>query len=318
MIWLIGSNGMLGQEIARQLDKNNISWIGSNSDVDITNSQALDSFALSHDIDAGRTGNAIEKGFIPQKITWVINCAAYTKVDQAESEEELAKAVNAEGAKNVARATRKIGAKLIHISTDYVYDGLGKTPYTEGMAVNPISVYGKTKLAGEEAVQKEMTKYYIIRTSWLYGSKGPSFVNKIAKAMNEKEELSIVNDQWGTPTCAMDLAQAIIKIIKTSDNAQSLFGKKAAIPYGIYNYSNMGEITWFDFAAKIYDLGKKYSKITNNCILKPCTTQDYPTAAKRPQYSVLSKDKITSSLKIKIPKWDESLEKFIKSNNFSI
>ena len=191
-------------------------------------------------------------------------------------------------------------------------------PYTEGMEKKPLGVYGETKSLGEDAVQKEMTQYYILRTAWLYGFEGKNFVYTMTKLMNSKSELSVVNDQKGTPTNAFDLANVVIKIIQTSDNAHHLFGKNSAIPYGIYQYTNLGEITWFDFAKKIFEFGKKYGRIEANCQILPCSTEDYPTPAKRPAYSVLSKEKIQKALKVKIPNWDDSLEKFIKSNRFSI
>lgn len=318
MIWLIGSKGMLGSEIARQLTEKHISWVGSDRDVDISDPQALLNFADSHDTSAGCTGRTASNGKVPEKITWVINCAAYTAVDKAESDAELAKILNEDGPRNIARATRKIGAKLIHISTDYVFDGTGSVPYTETMAKKPLGVYGVTKAAGEDAVEKEMTQYYILRTAWLYGFDGKNFVYTMTKLMNDRDALNVVSDQKGTPTCAMDLAAAIIKIIETSDKAPGLFGKKSAIPYGVYHFTNLGETTWFEFARRIYELGKKYARIQSDCSVNPCTTEEYPTPAKRPAYSVLDKSKIQNALRIKIPSWEESLEKFIKSPRFEI
>ncbi len=316
MVWLIGCKGMLGTELGKQLTEHNIPWVGSDTDVDITDLEALDNFAESHDISANRTGNAAAKRNIPRKITWLINCAAYTAVDKAEEEPERAAALNEYGPRNIARAARKIGAKLIHISTDYVFDGNSREPYTEEMPRNPCGVYGQTKAAGEIAVEKEMTQYYILRTAWLYGFDGKNFVYTMTNAMNSRNEVKVVKDQYGTPTFAGDLASLIIKIIQTSDNAPRLFGKNSAIPYGIYQFTDLGETNWFEFAQKIYALGKKHRKITSECKVTPCTTEEYPTAAKRPEYSVLSKDKIQHFLKVKIPQWEESLEKFIKSDRF--
>ncbi len=318
MVWLIGCNGMLGKEISKQLAENNIPWIGTDTDVDITDAESLDNFAQSHDSATNRTGNAVANGKIQGKISWIINCAAYTAVDKAEEDAEKAKKLNEQGPRNIARTARHVGAKLIHFSTDYVFDGSGSEPYTEDMEKKPLGVYGETKSLGEDAVQKEMTQYYILRTAWLYGFEGKNFVYTMTKLMNSKSELSVVNDQKGTPTNAFDLANVVIKIIQTSDNAHHLFGKNSAIPYGIYQYTNLGEITWFDFAKKIFEFGKKYGRIEANCQILPCSTEDYPTPAKRPAYSVLSKEKIQKALKVKIPNWDDSLEKFIKSNRFSI
>lgn len=318
MIWLIGCKGMLGTELGRQLTANNIPWVGTDRDVDITDPDALDTFAQSHDTSSSRTGFAVSTGSISGKITWVVNCSAYTDVNKAESESDLAKKLNEDGPRNIARTARHVGAKLIHISTDYVFDGTENTPYTEEMSKKPLGVYGQTKAAGEDAVQKEMTQYYILRTAWLYGFDGHNFVYTMTKAMNTNESVKVVEDQKGSPTFAGDLAQVIIKIIVTSANAHGLFGKNSAIPYGIYHCTDIGETNWFAFTKKIYEYGKKFGRITHDCTINPCTTEEYPTPAKRPQYSVLSKEKIQKSLKIKLPKWEDSLEKFMKSDRFEI
>lgn len=318
MIWLIGANGMLGTELAKQLTENNISWIGSDKEIDITDQNALDSFALSHSPSAERTGYSAQQGHIGKKINWIINCAAYTNVDKAETEQDECFKLNKDGPLHIARTARRINAKLIHISTDYVYDGTSAIPYTEDKPFCPINIYGKSKAEGETLIQKEMTQYYILRTSWLYGFNGKNFVYTMTNAMNNKKSISIVSDQKGSPTFASDLASLIIKIIETSENAHTLVGKKSALPYGTYNYTNEGEISWYDFAQKIYKLGKKYKKITNECFLEQCSSQEYKTEAQRPSYSVLSKEKIQKALKIKIPKWNVSLEKFIKSKQFDL
>ena len=318
MIWLIGCKGMLGTEVGRQLSANNIACVGTDREVDITDYDMLENFATSHDSVANRTGLTASTGAIAGKITWVINCSAYTDVNKAETEPDLAKKLNEDGPKNIARAARHVGAKLIHISTDYVFDGTGNVPYTEDMPKQPIGVYGVTKAAGEDAVEKEMTQYYILRTAWLYGFDGHNFVYTMTKAMDSHPDVKVVQDQKGTPTCAVDLASVIIKIILTSSNAHGLFGKNSAIPYGIYHCTDIGETNWYAFTKKIYELGKKYKRITNECTINPCTTEEYPTPAKRPAYSVLSKDKLQKALRIKLPKWEDSLERFIKSDSFEI
>ena len=318
MVWLIGYKGMLGSEIANQLTENKIQWIGSDRDVDITNPVELRKFAQSHETSANRTGLTVRKGTVPEKITWVINCAAYTAVDKSESDQELCEKLNAEGPLNIARVTRELGAKLIHISTDYVFDGTATTPYTEETPKQPLGVYGVTKAKGEDEIEKEMTQYYILRTAWLYGFNGKNFVYTMTNLMNTRDEIKVVGDQKGTPTCAIDLASVILKIIMQSDRAPLLFGKKSALPYGVYHFTNLGETTWHEFARKIYELGKKHGRITKDCNVMSCTTEEYPTPAKRPAYSVLSKDKIAAGLRYKIPKWEESLEKFIRSPRFEI
>lgn len=318
MIWLIGHKGMLGTELGRQLTEHKIAWVGSGHEVDITKTEDLSVFASSHDRAANRTGSAVAKGTVSEKISWVINCAAYTNVEKAEDEDEAPKVklINEDGTRNIARVARTIGARLIHISTDYVFDGEAREPYTEDAQKNPLGVYALTKANAENAIQKEMTQYYILRTAWLYGFEGDNFVYTMTRAMNANEQVQVVDDQKGTPTFAGDLAALIIKIIQTAENAPKLFGKNSAIPYGIYNYTNAGETTWFDFAQKIYEFGHKYKRITQACAVHSCTSQEFVQKAKRPAYSVLNTEKIQKALKIKIPHWQESLERFIKSNKF--
>ena len=318
MVWVIGANGMLGQELCRQLTQIGMTWIGSGSEVDITKVDDLETFTQSHDQSANRTGYSVAKKKVPAKIEWVINCAAYTDVEGAEDEPEKAMKVNAEGALNIARATRKIGAKFIHFSTDYVFDGMAKSPYSEDNPKNPVNEYGKSKLAGEDAIQKEMTQYDIIRSSWLYGFDRPNFVYKMISEMSTNDSVQAVADQKGSPTFAGNLANVAIKIMQTSINAHHLFGKNAAVPYGVYHYADSGEATWCSFAEKIYALAKKYKRISNNCNINPISSADLSLKAKRPVYSVLSTAKISSSMKIKIPSWEESLEKFIKSDLFKV
>ncbi|MBP5695913.1 MAG: dTDP-4-dehydrorhamnose reductase [Treponema sp.] len=288
MIWLIGNKGMLGTEVARQLEENKIDFIGSDRDVDFTDEAATEKFT------AGK------------KIDFIINCAAYTAVDKAESEYELAEKLNADGPRNIARLAKRIGAKLVHISTDYVFDGSGSTPRTEDMEINPIGVYGETKAHGEKAVAEEMDEFYIIRTAWLYGWAGKNFVYTMIRAMNTHDSVKVVNDQKGTPTFAGDLAAVIVKIIKSN------------VPYGIYHCTDLGEITWWDFTNEIKRQGIECGLVVNpRCAVNPCSTEEYPTPAKRPAYSVLSKDKIQKALGIKLPDWKESLGIFLKSDMFN-
>ena len=316
MIWVIGHKGMLGSELASQLSSSKIPWVGSDSDVDITDIEALDAFAQSHDTSANRTGGSVAKKVVPPKITWVINCAAWTNVDGAEDNKEKAASLNETGPRNIARVARKIGAKLIHISTDYVFDGTSSVPYTEEDKRCPLGVYGDTKAKGEIAIEKEMTQYYILRTAWMFGFAGKNFVYTMVNAMNKGQSVQVVNDQRGTPTFTADLASTILKIISVSDDAHHLFGRGSPIPYGIYHFTNAGETTWYDFAKKIYELSRKYKKVTQQCTVNPCTSEEFVTKCKRPSYSVLDKAKIQSALKIKIPSWEDALERFIKSDKF--
>ena len=288
MIWLIGCKGMLGTEISRQLTENKIEFVGTDIDVDITNPQALADFA---------------KG---KKIKYIINCSAYTAVDKAESDVDFAKKLNEDGPRNIAKLAKQIHAKMIHISTDYVFDGTGKEPYTEEMPIAPIGVYGKTKADGESAVKDNLTEHYIIRTAWLYGWAGKNFVYTMIKAINTHDSVKVVNDQKGSPTFAGDLANVIIQIIN-KDN----------IPYGTYHCTNLGEITWWDFTNEIKKQGVELGLINNKeCVINPCSTDEYPTPAKRPAYSVLCKEKIQKALGTTLPFWKDSLSVFIKSDSF--
>ena len=288
MIWLIGCKGMLGTEIARQLSENKIDFVGTDIDVDITNPQALAKFVKGKDI------------------SYIINCSAYTAVDKAESDADFAKKLNEDGPRNIANLANQIHAKMIHISTDYVFDGTGTEPYTEDMSVAPIGVYGRTKAAGEAAVKQNLKEYYIIRTAWLYGWAGKNFVYTMIKAMNTHDSVKVVNDQKGSPTFASDLAEVIIMIVKNPNT-----------PYGTYHCTDIGEITWWDFTNEIKKIGTELGLVTNKqCAVNPCTTEEYPTPAKRPAYSVLSKEKIQKTLDIKLSDWRKSLRKFMKSEFF--
>ena len=241
MIWLIGNKGMLGSEVSRQLEEAHLPFVGTDKEIDITNPEALENFA----------NNVLTESYFPsdlphseRRITWIINCSAYTNVEKAEEDVELAEKLNAQGPLNIARLARKIGSKLIHISTDYVFNGKGSKPYTEDMEKEPLGVYGKTKSKGEDAIQKEMNTYFILRTAWLYGFDGKNFVYTMTNAMNKRDSVKVVNDQKGSPTCAVDLAQVIIKIITKTDKAKGFCGKNSVPSVGVYHFTDEGETTW--------------------------------------------------------------------------
>ena len=314
MIWLIGCNGMLGSEIAFQLKQNKIPFIGTDKEVDITDISALEKFIKNVETESYFHSEQLTRA--QRQIKWIINCSAYTNVEKAEEDVELATALNTTGPQNIARVARNIGAKLIHISTDYVFNGKGTSPYKEDSAREPLGVYGKTKAEGEIAIQKEMSQFYIIRTAWLYGFDGKNFVYTMTNLMNSKEEIKVVNDQKGSPTCAVDLAEVVLKFIQKSEKAKSFFLKNSAPSYGIYHFTNEGETTWFEFAQEINRLGIKHQRINNNCKVQPCTSAEFAAKVERPTYSVLDKSKITKEFKMKIPAWEVSLEKFIKSGRF--
>ncbi len=284
MIWLIGSRGMLGSDIKKLLKENKTPFIESNSDIDITDLKLLQNFTQLHNL------------------TYIINCSAYTAVDLAEDERDKAFAINEKGVANIATIAKDKKSVLIHISTDYVFDGSSSTPLTEEQKTAPLNSYGESKLAGEEQIQNLWPKHYIIRTAWLYGKERNNFVKTMIRLMNERSELSIVADQWGTPTYTVDLAKSIISIIE--NNREN---------YGIYHFSNTGETNWYEFALEIYRLGKKEGIIHNQCTLSPITTEQFPTKAKRPHYSLLSKEKIKRTFSLTIPAWKESLYRCIKT-----
>mgnify|MGYP001809979718 FL=1 len=291
MIWLIGSGGMLGKELAAMLASRGMQFIGTDREVDITNPESIDSF--------------IKEKTKSGAIDWVVNCAAYTAVDKAEDDIALCAKINAEGPANIARAASRIGARMIHISTDYVFDGKGTEPYTENDGTNPIGVYGRTKRDGEHAALAACLELYIVRTSWLYGIHGNNFVKTMLRLMNERDKVSVVNDQRGSPTWAYDLCDALVSIITKSPKGTN------AIPFGIYHFSNRGNITWYDFAGEIYRMGRKAGLIARECAVEPCTSDQYPSRVTRPAYSVLAKSKIESALGIAIPEWDISLNRYL-------
>lgn len=300
MIWLIGSKGMLGSEIARQLEEADLAFVGTDRNVDITNRQELEAFA---------TGNP--------GITWVVNCAAYTAVEKAETEQELAERLNATGAGNIAATARAIGAGMIHISTDYVFDGTGRTPYTEIMPIAPLGVYGKTKAQGERLVLEAHPDAHLFRTAWLYGPRGRNFVYTMVSLMNSRDRISVVDDQLGSPTCTMDLARYIIHTITSSQATARFDGKPPTpIPPGIYHCTGEGETSWFGFAQEIYRIGREKGIITKDCEVTPCTTAEFGAAVERPAYSVLSKAKLKRALQQTIPSWQESLRAFMSSPFF--
>ena len=279
-VLVTGSKGQLGSEI-KELSVNydyNFFFTDRTS-LDITNENELRSFIQTNNIDT------------------IINCAAYTAVDKAEEEKEQADLVNRKAIKKLAKVSNAYGAKLIHISTDYVFDGKAYKPYVEEFQTNPNSVYGQTKLNGEiELIKINPKNSIIIRTSWVYSSYGANFVKTMLRLGKEKESLGVIFDQVGTPTYANDLAQVILDILPKIDNQKTQ----------IYHYSNEGVLSWYDFAKEIM----KMTKI--DCQINPIETYQYPTPAKRPHYSLLNKAKIKKEFKIEIPYWKDSLDKCLK------
>jgi len=272
MILVTGGQGQLAQCIKDRLSG---AILADKNECDITDFSSLKEFIQRHSPEI------------------VINCAAYTAVDKAEEEPEKAFLINETGAENLAILSESEGFDLIHISTDYVFDGKQNIPYKETDTCNPESIYGESKLRGEEAIIKNCSRYLIIRTSWLYSEYGSNFVKNIKKLMSNREALGIVYDQVGSPTYAGDLAQVIIEIS----------GSDLKDKYGVYHYSNAGISSWYDLTKEIQ------SSFQNKCNIQPIETYEYPTPAKRPHYSVFNTKKIASTFNINIPYWKESLEK---------
>ena len=243
--------------------------------------------------------NALDRFISEHKPQYCINCAAYTAVDKAESEMELAFRINAEAPGIMAASCKTNNIQFIHVSTDYVFNGNGSAPFKEDDKTDPVNLYGASKLEGETMVMKSDPKSIIIRTGWVYSEFGKNFVKTMLRLMGEREQISVVSDQYGTPTYAADLADAIMKIISSvQDPAQH---SQTTAQKGIFHFSNQGQISWYDFAVAIRDL------IGSSCRVNPISTSEYPTPAKRPAYSVLDKSKISNTFNIQIKDWKASL-----------
>jgi dTDP-4-dehydrorhamnose reductase len=286
-VLITGSNGQLGSEIKELASEyENLQCVFKDlPELDICDAEVLNTFIIDQHINA------------------VINCAGYTAVDKAEEDPEIAEQVNAKGVLNLVNALEKVDGKLIHISTDYVFDGNHSQPYKESDPVSPVGVYGETKRAGELAVLNSNIDAIVIRTSWLYSGYGNNFLKTMLRLGNEKKSIQVVFDQKGTPTFANNLAKTCLDIL--SDASSTNLSKKGSL----YHYSNEGVSSWYDFASAIMEI----SNI--DCKVIPIETKDYPTQARRPLYSVLDKSKIKSDFKVTIPHWRDSLANCIKKIN---
>ena len=280
-VLITGSNGQLGNEIkefASVYPHYDFLYTDVN-ELDIANAADVNQYFKIHKPDV------------------IINCAAYTAVDKAETDEANAFLINATASGILAHAAAITGTFMVHISTDYVYDGRNFQPYVETDTVNPVSVYGKSKLAGEKEVQETGAKAFIIRTSWLYSAFGNNFIKTMMKYGRERESLNVVFDQIGTPTYAHDLAKAILEMLPQAIKAKNI---------EVYHYSNEGVASWYDFAKAVH----QFANIT--CQVSPIPTKDYPLPAERPFYSVLDKSKIKKHFSIEIPYWRDSVKACIK------
>ena len=282
MIWLTGCKGMLGTAFMKMLESCGMEFTGTDMDLDITDNNTVRDFTRG------------------KNIRWIINCAAYTAVDNAEDERDKAFSINSEGVKNLGIIAREINATVIHFSTDYVFNGISARPYMENDAVDPVNVYGAGKLQGEINLADECRKYFIFRISWLYGEYGKNFVYTMLRLFNSSSLVRVVNDQYGSPTYTGDIAAFIISLVK--DNSAQ---------YGIYNYSCDGIISWYDFAKQILESGKRLGLVKNDPVLEGISSAEYKTKARRPDYSYMSKEKVINTFDITIPSWRDSLERFL-------
>lgn len=281
-ILVTGANGQLGNEMRAMSLQSEDKYVFTDvAELDITDAQSI------------RT--LVEK----EKINIIVNCAAYTNVDKAEEDKQTANLINNVAVGNLAIAAKSVNATLIHVSTDYVFNGESNVPYTECDMTEPTGVYGKTKLAGENAITDSGCNYIILRTAWLYSVWGNNFVKTMLKLTGEKDSLNVIFDQIGTPTYAEDLAKAIVWIIDRNMTDQT----------GIYHFTNEGVCSWYDFTVAIGDIGG------NHCNIRPIHSDEYPSKVKRPHYSVLDKVKFRETFGYQIPHWRESLEKCINQLN---
>ena len=280
-ILITGSKGQLGSEITKLSYNYKYNFFFTDkAELDITNQQSIQAY--------------IEKN----NINSIINCAAYTAVDKAEEEKNLADKINHQAVKYLAKISQEKNIKLIHISTDYVFDGKNFRPYVETDRTHPNGIYGKTKLDGEQAIQKiNPNNSMIIRTSWVYSSFGANFVKTMLRLGKERDSLGVIFDQVGSPTYAKDLAKTILNILPKIENKN----------VEIYNYSNEGVLSWYDFAKEIMRMAKI------DCNINPIETKEYPTPATRPHYSLLNKNKIKKEFNIIIPFWKDSLDECLKT-----
>lgn len=287
-VLVVGCNGMLGQDLMLRLGQSEHGVVGLDiPDIDITNGTEL----LSK-----------MEGIAPDL---VINCAAYTAVDRAESDVELAFSVNRDGSANLARACGRRGAILVHISTDYVFDGNTQAPYTENDPANPLGVYGQSKWEGEEAVRGELAEHLIVRTAWLFGARGPNFVKTILRLSREREDVRVVGDQFGCPTWTGDLATALLNIV------EQIAHNRARIQWGTYHFCGSGKTTWHGFAEAIVAEGRQKEPLRVKRVV-PITTAEYPTPAVRPAWSVLDCGKIERNFGITANKWQDGLSAMIR------
>jgi dTDP-4-dehydrorhamnose reductase len=282
-VWLLGERGMLGRQMALELRENGLAFYASDQEVDIGDLQALKAFCSG------------------KKISWIINCAAYTAVDRAETESAAAFRVNAQGVENLARLAAGLGARLVHFSTDYVFDGRLSRPYDENDPPRPLSQYGSSKWQGEKLLAAAWKSFFIFRISWLYGVFGGNFVNTMLRLFREKDEARVVNDQFGSPTYARGLARNIVRLAGSGSER-----------YGVYHYCDNGVISWHDFAGGIMERALEKKILAKRIPLVAIPTAGFPTAAIRPAYAALDNGKVVRELEFTVHDWQLNLDDFFR------
>lgn len=281
-IWITGQNGMLAQDLATRLMSRGHVVIGTDRELDICDESAVRGFLGIHDFDA------------------LVNCAAYTAVDLAETEEEKANTVNAKGVGVLAEATAQKKIPMLHISTDYVLNGKAPDALQESAPLDPCNAYGRSKAKGELRLQAYNPKHWIVRTAWLYGIHGKNFVKTMLQLMESKDSLRVIEDQWGTPTWTRDLSDAIVKILESGDH------------FGVYHYSGSGKTNWAEFAKSIQEKALELGLLHKKIPIEGIPTSEYPTPAKRPNWSVLDKSAIQATFGIIPPPWEVSLAQYLQ------
>lgn len=287
-VLVTGANGQLGSELKKLTDRLELPFrfiFTDAHDLDVTDREQVTDFVRDN------------------RIRYIVNCAAYTAVDKAETDVEMAYMVNEKAVENIAVVAKQENVRVVHISTDFVFEGSSEIPYTEHIAPRPLSVYGKSKLKGEEALQAADGEWIILRTSWLYSAFGNNFVKTMIRLMKERDQLTIVDDQRGTPTYAADLAEMIVHILR--------FSEENEWKTGIYHFSNRGETTWFGFAEEI----QKQVGL-DRCALIPVKSHEYGAPAPRPAYSVMNLTKIRETFHVEIPAWEEALKRCLTELGF--
>lgn len=275
-VFVTGVKGQLGYDVVKELEKRGLEAIGVDIDeMDITDASSVDEVITKANPDA------------------VIHCAAYTAVDAAEDNIDLCRRVNADGPMNIAKVCKKLDIPMVQISTDYVFDGQGTRPWEPDDACGPLSVYGLTKYEGEQAVISTLDKYFIVRIAWVFGINGKNFVKTMLNLGQTRDYLTVVNDQFGSPTYTYDLAKLLVDMVQSDK-------------YGIYHATNEGVCTWYEFACEIFKMAGMNVKVD------PVTSDNYPTKAKRPSNSRMSKDKLTENGFERLPRWQDALERYLK------